>query len=117
VKFSAHIMDRVFGIPAADLCIVLRRQQNAEWLLVKSGQTGADGRVADWPGQNFHVGIYQLEIEIDGYYSSMGMTALNPRVIVEFQAFDSRVDLHMEILITTNSFQVYQEISGSIDPT
>ncbi len=108
-------MDSAFGMSAAGVFINLRRQQNAEWQFVASGYTGTDGRLAGWSEQQLQVGTYQLEVGIDGYYSTMGVVPLNLSAIVEFRSFDPTADLHVEIIMTTSLLQVSQQIRGSAE--
>lgn len=113
MKFSAHVVDSTFGVPASDVEIMLRRQQNAEWQHVTSGHTDATGCLADWSRREFQHGIYQIEITIDSYYAITGIMPLYSRITAEFHVFSHESHLHLGILIATNSFQIYHETRES----
>jgi len=108
VRLSTQVIDCAFGAPAASVGVLLRRLAEADWHEVAHGSTGADGRLSGWHGRPLRSGTYQLEFDLDGYYSALGTIPLYPRVIVEFRVSDPTVDLHLPLLVTPNSFYVYR---------
>jgi 5-hydroxyisourate hydrolase len=93
---------------AVDVDVKLRRQQETTaWTELASGRTAVDGRWA-FSSDRLHHGVYQIELDIDGYYAPLGVLAFHPRVIVEFRIVDSSQDLHLPVLITPNSLLAYQ---------
>ena len=116
MRLLAHVVDCAFGVVAPNVELNLRRQQDTEWKHVSRGRTDANGELAEWAYRQLQGGTYQLEINLDGYYATLGIIPMYPRVIIEFRTQDPTVDLNLTMLITANSFQVYRVTDEGSEP-
>ncbi|MGC5334082.1 hydroxyisourate hydrolase [Micromonospora sp. DT62] len=105
---SVEVVDCSFGMAAADVGVVLTRQVGLRWRDLASGRTGTDGRLAIWTEPTIDAGIYQLAVDLDGYYSILGAVPLHPRAVVEFRVADPDADLHLPLMVTVNSYLSYR---------
>ena len=108
VNLTVHVVDTVFGVPAADLEVGLRRRTESDWRELARGRTAADGRLAIWQERELRSGTYQLKFDLDGYYATLGSVPLHPRAIVEFRVTDPTADLDLPLLISPNSYCTYR---------
>ena len=86
-----------------------RRCQAApsDWILLARLVRGAhrpDGRLTVWRDAPIETGIYQLVVDLDAYYGILGAVPFHPRAVVEFRIGDSDTDLHLPLMVTTNSY-------------
>jgi 5-hydroxyisourate hydrolase len=98
----------MLGAPAANVEVILRRQVDGEWHDIAAGRTDGNGTLTEWQEAQLPGGTYQLNVDIDGYYTALGTVALHPRATVEFRVVDPTADLLLPLLLTPSSFQVYR---------
>lgn len=110
---SVQVVDATFGMPAADVRVQLRQGEPAEWRELTHGRTGPDGRLELWRGPSLRRGTYQLECDLDGFYSAVGCVSLFPRVLMEFRLTAETEDLHLPLVISPNFVLAYR---GSASP-
>jgi 5-hydroxyisourate hydrolase len=108
MRLSVQVVDCAFGVAAANVQVRLRHRVDAGWRGVATGRTGLDGKLRDWHGDSLPGGTYQLEADLDGYYTDLGVVPFNPRAIVEFRVPDPALDLEIPLLVTANSYFVYK---------
>jgi 5-hydroxyisourate hydrolase-like protein (transthyretin family) len=107
VRLSIQAIDCAFGVPASNVEVSLLRQTDTGWLKLADARTGSDGQLVNWPPEQLNNGEYQLLVCLEDYYSELGTIPLHLRAMAEFRITDPTVDLHLSVLVTTNSFQVY----------
>jgi 5-hydroxyisourate hydrolase len=109
VNLSVQVMEAAFGVPAADLQVMLRRcTTGSAWIDVGEGHTGPDGRLTLWQGTLSTPATFQLEFDIDRYYSTLGSVPLFSRAIATFRVGDTDEDLHLSVLISPNLLLAYR---------
>lgn len=104
MELSVHVVDCAYGVAAADIGVMLRRQTTSDWQHVAEGSTGSDGRLTMWRDAPMVAGVYQLVFDLDAYYGMLGTVPFYPRAIVEFRLDDSDADLHLPLMVTSNSY-------------
>ncbi len=104
MELSVHVVDCAYGVAAADVGVKLRRQTRSSWQDLSEGRTGPDGRLTVWRDAPIETGIYQLVVDLDAYYGILGAVPFHPRAVVEFRIGDSDTDLHLPLMVTTNSY-------------
>jgi 5-hydroxyisourate hydrolase len=108
VNLSVQVVETAFGVPAANLQVVLRRRTNGSgWIDLGEGHTGPDGRLTVWQGTLSASATFQLEFDIDRYYATLGSVPLFPRAIVVVRVGDTDKDLHLPMLISPNLLLTY----------
>jgi 5-hydroxyisourate hydrolase len=120
MKLSVQVVDCAFGVAADDIQVCLTRRVKTDWRKVAEGRTGSDGVLRDWHDDTLPAGSYRLEVNLNGYYTIMGITPFIPRAIVEFDSTDVTADLLIPLLVTGNSYFVYRSeppmVAGSRNP-
>jgi 5-hydroxyisourate hydrolase len=107
---STHILDTALGRPAAEVPVSLAIWQSAEWVLLNSATTDADGRAkhllpADQP---LTEGLYRARFETAVYYDAKGLEGLYPFVEIVFEIRDADQHFHIPLLLTANGYSTYR---------
>ncbi len=107
---STHILDTALGRPAADVPVSLAIWQSAEWVLLNSVTTDADGRAkyllpVDQP---LTVGLYRARFETSVYYQAQRLQGLYPFVEIVFEVRDAAQHFHIPLLLTANGYSTYR---------
>ena len=108
-SISTHILDTALGRPAAEVALVLERQEAASWMQVGRGVTDGDGRCRTLLGNAaLQVGVYRLRFEIASYFEAQGLSALYPFVEIVFRVADPTQHFHIPLLCTANAYTTYR---------
>jgi 5-hydroxyisourate hydrolase len=107
MTLAVHIVDHSFGVPAADVDVLLRRQTEDGWQDVVRGLTGEDGRLTVLPAGQLPPAVYQLVCDLDAYYAILGTVALFPRAVVEFRVSEPEAELLLPIVVSAHSVFAY----------
>jgi len=115
-KLTTHVLDITHGCPAANLAIVLWsvHPESGQKTLIKTVMTNADGRT-DSPllsGEEFAVGVYELEFAIGPYFAARDSTLPHPpflnRVPIQFGIADLNSHYHVPLLASPWSYTTYR---------
>ncbi|HEX5294221.1 MAG TPA: hydroxyisourate hydrolase [Streptosporangiaceae bacterium] len=109
MKLSVRVIDCMYGVAASDVQIRLHGYAEPGWHQLAVGRTGPDGWLTDWTDLALDPGTYQLVIDLDGYYATLGTVPLHPRAIVEFRVTDPCAEMHLPLLVTANSVLTYRD--------
>jgi 5-hydroxyisourate hydrolase-like protein (transthyretin family) len=94
VNLTISIVNSVHGRPAegVDVCVV--SDLDGVHVVQAQGRTGAHGEfrctdldIASWDGQS-----HRIEIDVESYFATFGITSWNRRLAVFFRAFDLEHD-------------------------
>ncbi len=107
MSVSVQVNDAVHGRPATGIGVRLHRDADGIW--VEQDQATADdgGLVSGWANARFPRGVYQLEIDLDGYFASLGTISLFPAVIIRFRILDPDYAQHISLLVTSSAYFTY----------
>lgn len=101
---STHILDTSTGRPAAGVIVELSR----DGVVLASGVTDADGRVAElWTGE-LNTGAYRLSFEVGEYFAASGRETFYPAVQIEFLIADPGQHFHVPLLISPFGYSTYR---------
>lgn len=100
---SLDIVDAMIGRPAEGIPVTLRRDGDGKGSKLRSQLTDLSGRVT-WPEPSERRGKYRLQVELDKYYASLGVTPFQSCVQMDFRVFhpDEIVSLLLIISPTSN---------------
>jgi 5-hydroxyisourate hydrolase len=110
-KVSTHVLDLVYGRPAALLSVVLElRDRSGAWSEMARGQTDEAGRFAALGAENGEIaaGTYRLGFESGSYYDRKGIESLHPLIQVVFKVRDPRQDYHLPLLVSPHGYTTYR---------
>jgi 5-hydroxyisourate hydrolase len=107
---STHILDTALGRPAADVPVSLALWQSAEWVLLNSATTDADGRARYLlpAGEPLIAGLYRARFETAVYYEAQRLQGLYPFVEIVFEVRDAEQHFHIPLLLTANGYSTYR---------
>ena len=108
MSVSVHILDNSRGRPAAGVAVCLTRCADAVPQPVGEGFTDFDGRLAGLAPGPLTPGTHRLVFDTGAYFERLGIAALHPRVVVEFDAAEGSERYHIPLLITPFSYTTYR---------
>lgn len=106
---STHILDTALGKPAADVAVILLRQEGDKWTEIGSGSTDPDGRCRTLLTENaLQRATYKLRFEVRSYFAAQKIPGLYPFVEIAFAVSDPSQHYHIPLLIAANGYTTYR---------
>ena len=105
-KITTHVLDTVFGKPAAGITVRLEARQGDTWRAAGSSVTDADGRCRDLV-ESATEGIYRLTFATAEYFRQNGRESIYPEISVTFIC-NGEADFHLPLLLSGNSYTTYR---------
>jgi 5-hydroxyisourate hydrolase-like protein (transthyretin family) len=100
VSITIIATDIRHGLPAAGILARLERRNEHGWHRPSHGRTDDSGQVSGWdPEPEIERGIYRVELDLDGYFASLGIASFMPTAMVSFRILDSQEPCHIAMLI------------------
>lgn len=113
-KLTTHVLDTASGKPAAGMTIELSMLEGADWKVLKSRQTNADGRTdaALLEGAELRKGQYRLLFDVAAYYRALGVELPDvpflDRVPLRFGIAEPAQNYHVPLLCSPWSYSTYR---------
>ena len=113
-RLSTHVLDTAHGKPAAGLRIEFSVREGADWKLLKTVHTNADGRTdAPLLGDGaLTVGEYQILFFVGDYFRGAGVALAQPafleRVPLGFGIADVTAHYHVPLLCSPWAYSTYR---------
>jgi len=107
VSVSVQVNDAVHGRPATGIAVRLHRDVAGIWVEAARATADDGGLVSCWPDSRLPRGVYQLEIDLDGYLASLGTISLYPAIIIRFRVLDPECAQHISLLVTPSAYFTY----------
>ncbi len=103
-RVSTHILDTASGRPAPGVAVELSTNS----VVVASGVTDDDGRVAElWQGA-LDIGVYRLQFAVGDYFRQTGRETFYPSVIIDFSVVDPEQHYHVPLLLSPFGYSTYR---------
>lgn len=103
-RVSTHILDTSTGRPAAGVAVELSTNS----VVVASGVTDSDGRVAElWQG-GLEAGTYRLAFAVGKFFRETGREAFFPSVVIDFLVVDPEQHYHVPLLLSPFGYSTYR---------
>jgi 5-hydroxyisourate hydrolase len=106
---SVSIIDCVYGRPASGLAVRLLRDADGVLTRQWSLRTDDDGRVSAPPVPPLPHGTYELEIDLESYFATLGFLPLNSAVTVRFHLPGENYHYVLTVLVTPSACIIYKE--------
>lgn len=103
---STHVLDTALGKPASGMKVRLERKGGADWILVATSQTDADGRCRDLVSHAAG-GQYRIVFSTGEYLAAHGRTSLFFEVPIHFLC-DGEGHYHLPLLLSDHSYTTYR---------
>ena len=111
---TTHALNTATGQPAANLRIDLSVREGAQWRLLKSVQTNAQGRT-DAPllsAAEMNCAEYELLFHVGAYFAAQGLGRAAPpfldQVPIRFGIASTGEHYHVPLLVTPWSYSTYR---------
>jgi 5-hydroxyisourate hydrolase len=109
MSILVSVVDGMHGRPAEGLGVHLGSQIEGAWQEVVKGRTDENGRFGALDGEPLlKRGVHRLELDIDGYYTTLGLAPFCPRVTIDFRVSDSGERYHIPVVITPFGCATYR---------
>jgi len=105
---TTHILDLTTGRPASGVHVNLERQSSDGWSTAGSGETNADGRVADFGAPALAAGSYRLTFDTGAYFEAQGVEGFYPEASITFLVRDPSEHFHVPLLLSPNGYSTYR---------
>ena len=109
MSVSVHVFDAMYGRPTIGMNVRLDRDLDGTWIEERRDQTDEGGSISDWVNAPLARGSYQLEFDLDGYFSSLGVMPFYPVVTLRFRVLDPVQSHGISLLITPYAYFTYQQ--------
>jgi 5-hydroxyisourate hydrolase len=103
-QLTTHVLDASTGNPATGVTVKLLKDD----VVIASGTTDADGRVAELGPGRLEAGIYRLHFAVDEYFKRSGRETFYPGVSIDFWVVDSERRYHVPLLISPFAYSTYR---------
>ncbi|MFB9660898.1 hydroxyisourate hydrolase [Glycomyces mayteni] len=105
---SSHVLDAATGRPAAGVRLTLLRREDSApggdaYMVVRTGSTDADGRVAAW---RTAPGVHRLRFDTGAWFAARGTDTFYPEVDVAFTVADGHH--HVPLLLSPFAYSTYR---------
>jgi 5-hydroxyisourate hydrolase len=109
-QITTHILDTTLGKPAQGVTISLFKQDGADWQKLASGQTNADGRIADLLHKEdvLPAGNYKLYFDTGAYFNMLDIPAFYPFVEIVFNIAGDGQHYHVPLLLNPFGYSTYR---------
>jgi 5-hydroxyisourate hydrolase len=106
-SLSTHVLDAVFGEPAAGVTVTLARSDETGWHELAAASTDGDGRVRELAPHGLDAGTYRLVFDTAAYFAATGQVGFYPEVVITFRVVDER-HYHVPLLLSPFAFSTYR---------
>jgi 5-hydroxyisourate hydrolase len=103
---TTHVLDAVFGKPAAAIAVRLEQQQDGAWVVLSDSATDAGGRCHDL-AVDASRGLYRLTFFTGDYLARHGRTSIYPEISITFYC-QGNEHYHLPLLLSDNSYTTYR---------
>jgi 5-hydroxyisourate hydrolase-like protein (transthyretin family) len=116
MSVSVQVNDAMHGRPATGISARLHRDVAGIWVEEARATADDGGLVSGWRDSRLPRGVYQLEIDLDGYLASLGTISLYPAIIIRFRILDPDRAQHISVLVTSSAYFTYQQADMRAGP-
>jgi len=114
MRVSVEVTDCAFGCPAQGVPGVLLRQVDGYWLdedRIRTDDVGCARLASAASGQ----GRYRLVIDVEKYYSGLGVPACQCRADITFRVSTWDAEVHFAFTVTPWSMTAHRVLAGAKD--
>lgn len=103
---TTHALDTSIGVPASNMVITLKNNQNKP---ISVGITNSDGRISDVlpPGRLLSPNVYTMTFNTIDYYKNNNQKGFYPEVSIQFEVTDDS-HYHIPLLINPFGYSTYR---------
>lgn len=106
VKVGVHVVDASNGRPVDSLPIRLEKLREDRWQIVWQGLTGADGRLDRSSADAEGFGEFQLVLETDRYFSTLGQQPFYSHIAVAFAGNAAELNQDVPVVVSPRCYVI-----------
>jgi 5-hydroxyisourate hydrolase len=103
---STHVLDAVFGKPAAGIAVRLAKKTSDGWTILADTVTDIDGR-SNKMALTSGSGTYRFTFNVGAYFEQHGRKSIYPEITITFLV-DGEQHYHIPLLLSDNSYTTYR---------
>lgn len=110
-SISTHVLNRVTGLPARGVAVVLEIQTSPRaWRPLGEGRTKEDGRIENIlpKGLRIQAGTYRLTFDAATYFRSQNTLSFYPEVTIVFAVREATERQHIPLLLGPFGYTTYR---------
>jgi 5-hydroxyisourate hydrolase len=106
---TTHVLDTSLGRPAAGVTARLERTDQAgAWVVLGTGATNTDGRIADLIDGPIERGRYRITFDTGAYFAGREQATFFPEVSILFEVKDPAQHHHVPLLLSPFGYSTYR---------
>jgi 5-hydroxyisourate hydrolase len=109
MSVSVQVINGVYGRPVIGMSARLASKFEGVWIEQLRAKTDDQGALSGQPDWSLERGLHQLELDLDKYFSSLGITPFCPSITICFRVVDPRQEHRISVITTPFSYAVYQQ--------
>lgn len=103
MSVSVSVVDGVYGRPAVNMAVRLMREVDGVFTEQWRHRTNDDGSISGPQNSPLTRGSYALELDLEGYFCTLGFTPLNSAVTMRFRMTDEGRHYRLSALVTPSA--------------
>lgn len=107
--FSVSVIDGVYGRPAVNMSVRLMREVDGVLAEQWRHQTNDDGCISGLENSPLPRGSYALELDLKGYFSTLGFMPLNSAMTMQFHTPGEDRHRQLSVLVTPSTCVTFME--------
>jgi 5-hydroxyisourate hydrolase-like protein (transthyretin family) len=109
MSVSVSVVDGVYGRPAVNVAVCLKREVGGVLTEQWRHRTNDDGHISGLQNSPLTRGSYALEVDLEGYFSTLGFTPLNSAVTIRFRTPGEGRHCRLSLLVTPSACMTFME--------
>ncbi|MBF8193190.1 hydroxyisourate hydrolase [Nonomuraea sp. K274] len=107
MNISAQVLDGVYGRPASGLRVRLEHAVDGQWQDIGKAETDGEGNIGKWAESTLPRGLYRIVFDSDYYFSSLGIEAIYPEIVVVFRIREESDIYKILIMLSPSTYSTY----------
>ena len=109
-----EVIDSMLGHPAEGVHVRIESQVDEGPAVEVEGRTDENGQFGhSLAGPALGRGIHRLELDIDGYFATVGLVPFQSKSVIEFRVLDPAERQHIVVMIAPYAQIVYSHVISS----
>ncbi|SRR6266487_356980 len=106
---SVNVVDCVYGRPAVNMAVRLMREVDGVFTEQWRDRTNDEGRVRSLQNSPLTRGAYELELDLEGYFCTLGFMPLNSACTMRFRTPGEDRHYQLSVLVTPSACFTFTE--------
>jgi 5-hydroxyisourate hydrolase len=109
MSVSVNVVDGVYGRPAVNMTVRLLREEGGALTEQWRDRTNGEGRIPGLQNSPLKRGSYTLELDLEDYFCTLGLTPLNSAITMRFRTPGGGRDRQLSVLVTPSACLTFVE--------